>query len=261
MAQLKCKDCGKVFEESIDACPNCGRPSNACERIEDSQPYESQPTPAHEEEANRVESCADETYKTFSELFWSCQFCKIFKGSTFDLGQRIYEFGVFLWECICVYCHCVTHKFLSFGGRATRREYFSFCIGLNMLFPLQLISWYCVSFEIPWLMLVSAYTYIDYSSFAFTAWVYLPYELAAIILLLNLLPALAVTTRRMHDIGKSFWWSLLYFPLFKKSNAKNVQSIRVGDCNVKTDKLPGCLILLIFAFFLSLAIFVWYYFA
>ena len=167
MGKLKCTECGQIFDDSQNECPNCACPASECEVI------------ASHDEA--VED--DGSYKTVSELFWSCQFYKVFRGKYFDLGQRIYELGSLWWECIKVWWNCCTTKFAKFDGRASRREYFSF-IGFAFFPNLFLIMslWLIVGF-IPWL---------------------------------------AVSVRRMHDIGKSGWWVLVpvanIFLLFKQSD-------------------------------------------
>lgn len=38
MAQLKCTECGQVFDKTLDACPNCGCPASECEAVEEQQP-------------------------------------------------------------------------------------------------------------------------------------------------------------------------------------------------------------------------------
>lgn len=35
MAQLKCNECGKVFDDVQTACPNCGCPASECQVMED----------------------------------------------------------------------------------------------------------------------------------------------------------------------------------------------------------------------------------
>ena len=91
MAQIKCTECGQIFDDSLNECPNC-----AC------------PIASHDE---AVED--DGAYKTVSELFWSCQFYKVFRGKHSDLGQRIYEVGSLWWECII---HALAYSFLPRGG-------------------------------------------------------------------------------------------------------------------------------------------------
>ena len=171
MALIKCTECGQVFENHLKECPNCGCPANECVIAAN-----------HNE---TIEEIAEDDcdYKTVSELFWSCQFHKVFRGKHFDLGQRIYEVGSLWWECIKVWWNCCTTKFAKFDGRASRREYFSF-IGLTFFpNPFMILSLYLIVGFIPWI---------------------------------------AVNIRRMHDIGKSGWWILVpianIFLLFKQSD-------------------------------------------
>lgn len=171
MALIKCTECGQVFENHLKECPNCGCPANECVIA------------ANHNVA--IEEIAEDDcdYKTVSELFWSCQFYKVFRGKHFDLGQRIYEVGSLWWECIKVWWNCCTTKFAKFDGRASRREYFSF-IGLTFFpNPFMILSLYLIVGFIPWI---------------------------------------AVNIRRMHDIGKSGWWILVpianIFLLFKQSD-------------------------------------------
>jgi len=171
MGKLKCTECGQIFDDSLNECPNCACPASECESV----------VSHNETVEDTVED--DGSYKTVSELFWSCQFYKVLRGKHFDLGQRIYELGSLWWECIKVWWNCCTTKFAKFDGRASRREYFSF-IGLAFFPNLFLIIslWLIVGF-IPWF---------------------------------------AVSVRRMHDIGKSGWWILVpvanVFLLFKQSD-------------------------------------------
>ena len=171
MGKLKCTECGQIFDDSLNECPNCACPASECESV----------VSHNETVEDTVED--DGSYKTVSELFWSCQFYKVLRGKHFDLGQRIYELGSLWWECIKVWWNCCTTKFAKFDGRASRREYFSF-IGLAFFPNLFLIIslWLIVGF-IPWF---------------------------------------AVSVGRMHDIGKSGWWILVpvanVFLLFKQSD-------------------------------------------
>ncbi len=36
MAQLKCTECGQIFDGNLNECPNCGCPSNECIPSDDS---------------------------------------------------------------------------------------------------------------------------------------------------------------------------------------------------------------------------------
>lgn len=118
-----CKECGYPLKGNEGICPECGCPiANTTSET----PY------ITTTQSSSTIHDSDE-YKTFSELFWSCQFYKIFRGHHFDLGQRTYESGVFLWEMIVITWHTVWGKFAQFTGRASRREYWSVCFGLPFL--------------------------------------------------------------------------------------------------------------------------------
>ncbi len=78
---------------------------------------------------------------------------------------------------------CVTQKYATFGGRASRAEFWKFTcwmwlIGsvLNVLLPI-----------VPIVMMIASMVFS----------------------VIFFLPSLAVTVRRFHDIGKSGWWVLL----------------------------------------------------
>ena len=146
-----CNECSYPLNGNEDKCPECG---NTLKKKVSTQPINSS-------------IYIPSNYQTVSELFWTCQFYKVFKGSHFDLGQRIYEIFEMWWEYVKVWWHCFTKKFLQFEGRASRREYFSF-VGLGglLLNPFFVISLYLVVGFIPWL---------------------------------------AISVRRMHDINKSGW--------------------------------------------------------
>ena len=168
----KCEECGLIIPSGAKICPNCG-----C-------PVEQQ---TEEKVRSKLQLQQEDSYKTVSELFWSCEFYKVFRGSKFDLAQRIYEVGVLFWEMIKVWWKCFTKKFFTFRGRATRREYFSFC-SINVFLLVREID--------PILFLI--------------------------FLAIELIPFLAVSIRRMHDINRRGWWILLpivaIFFLFKKSD-------------------------------------------
>lgn len=86
MAERRCEKCGSIIPNGAKACPNCGCPVE----------QQSEETTAQ----NMPNLQQDDSYKTVSELFWSCEFYKVFRGSKFDLAQRIYEVGALWWETI-----------------------------------------------------------------------------------------------------------------------------------------------------------------
>lgn len=169
MKQNNCPECGYPLNRTENICPECGV-NIASETLFDTPQQPSTST----QDTN--------DYKTVSELFWSCEFYKVFKGHKFDLAQRIYECFELWWECVKVWWHVFRTKFATFNGRASRREYFSF-IGLPFCNPFFLLSLYLVIGFIPWL---------------------------------------GVSVRRMHDINRSGWWVLCpianIFFLFKDSD-------------------------------------------
>ena len=81
---------------------------------------------------------------------------------------------------------CLTKKYLSFSGRASRSEFWFFylfvLIGYIICFTLIM----AVSFKLFWLM--------------------------GAFMLGIIIPGLAVTARRLHDINKSGWFQLLSVP-------------------------------------------------
>ena len=145
--------------------------------------YYAAPQPAPQPAPQRV---ADEPYRTVSELFWSCQFYKVFKGKHFDLGQRLYECFDLWWECVKVWWYDFKNRFCQFSGRASRREYFSFTGFGGLAFPLN------------------------------------PFFMLSLVLIVGFIPWLAITVRRYHDVGKSGWWMFVpianFFLLLKKSD-------------------------------------------
>lgn len=190
--EKSCPECGYPLSGKERSCPECGFPlqNDAYYVAENSTYHEIGNKNQSVEIAGAMQSAATNTirisdndcYQTFSELFWNCQFYKIVKGKHFDLGQRIYEFGVFLWEMITLTWHTMWKNYAKFNGRSSRREYWSFWWGLSFLI------------------------FISFGLFA----------------LIGLIPAIAVCIRRMHDINKCGWWSCVpivcFFLFLKKSD-------------------------------------------
>ena len=82
---------------------------------------------------------------------------------------------------------CIAKKYADFNGRASRSEYWWF-----QLFYI-IVAFVAVIFDS---------MYIDNSQTMG------PLELVTTLALL--LPALAVTARRLHDVGRSGWWMLIF---------------------------------------------------
>ena len=101
------------------------------------------------------------------------------------------------WEAVKI---CWS-KYADFTGRARRSEYWWFCLFtlLVMLLPLIVLVVSAVG---------AGVSVDDYSSFSggwFIALVF-SFIILMIIALVFLVPSLAVTTRRLHDTGRSGWW-------------------------------------------------------
>ncbi len=84
---------------------------------------------------------------------------------------------------------CLREKYVDFTGRAMRSEF-----------------WWFVLF----IFIVSAIlSLIDGALFSGVMGEIGP--LSAIFSLITLIPAIAVTARRLHDVGRTGWWQLLFF--------------------------------------------------
>lgn len=97
---------------------------------------------------------------------------------------------------------CYSQKFLGFTGRSRRREFWGFALyyGLATLATMLLLlgASFCTLYTNSSVML-----YVT-----IMLWGVLQlYQVA------SLLPLLAVTTRRLHDVGRAGWWQLIaYIP-------------------------------------------------
>ena len=84
-------------------------------------------------------------------------------------------------------------KYADFSGRATRAEFWWWLLATTL-----------VSFAISAVDTAASTLLSTFSEFAFSPF-------STIFGLVVLLPNLAVTARRLHDIGKSGWWQLVWF--------------------------------------------------
>ncbi|MNI51710.1 Inner membrane protein YhaI [compost metagenome] len=90
----------------------------------------------------------------------------------------------------------VLKNYVGFSGRARRKEYWMF----NLFNSLIMLILYIPLFASVASMIVNGEPSGSGSAFSF---VFFLYALALF------LPSLAVTVRRLHDIGKSGWWYLI----------------------------------------------------
>jgi uncharacterized membrane protein YhaH (DUF805 family) len=93
---------------------------------------------------------------------------------------------------------CVVKKYCDFEGRASRSEFWWYTLG-------YVIVSYAWSFIMGLITGASVMAGMD-GNFQFSAIQLLSYIPAFALLL----PTLGVGARRLHDIGKSGWWQLLY---------------------------------------------------
>ena len=96
-------------------------------------------------------------------------------------------------------------KYVTFSGRATRSEFwwfYLFTVLVNLAATLQISSF--VSF------LLESQDMTAHESTYFLNNFFVLY-LSTITSLILLLPSVAVTSRRLHDIGRSGWWILIAF--------------------------------------------------
>lgn len=114
--------------------------------------------------------------------------------------------------------HCLSRRFCNFGGRASRREYWSYTLIIK---PCLVVASFIASFVgtfIGALVLAYGFSSYYYGSEIAIAWGFF----ALILMLIVSLHGLSVSVRRMHDVGKSGWWVLVpfasFFLLFKKGD-------------------------------------------
>lgn len=88
---------------------------------------------------------------------------------------------------------CFTKNYNNFSGRASRKEFFIYHLILWSCFFLGYFLTHSVAIRV-----FHSYVISRFSSLVF-----------AFLLLGSILPTLAVTVRRIHDIGRNGWWILL----------------------------------------------------
>ena len=100
-------------------------------------------------------------------------------------------------------------QYADFSGRARRKEYWWFAVINFIISMVLLIGWLIPLFKLGYNYAISGVEDIDEMEIMLTAmkspflYIYLIYYLAIII------PSIAVTVRRLHDIGKSGYWAFL----------------------------------------------------
>ncbi len=149
-------------------------------------------------------------------------------------------------------------KYADFSGRATRAEFWWWLLATTL-----------VSFAISAIDTAISTLLRTLSEFAFSPF-------STIFGLAILLPNLAVTARRLHDIGKSGWWQLVWFviagagwilfvigiiiTIVRLVSGDSFSGVENGDFFANTDfaDFVPALVTFLIAMLVSLAVFVWY---
>lgn len=110
------------------------------------------------------------------------------KSAEYEKYQVENKYGFISWVLKAL------KNFADFSGRARRKEYWYFYLATIILIQIFRTIIYIISLE-----------YISYESSL------LLLNFITIINLMLLIPSCAVGARRLHDIGRSGWWQLLWF--------------------------------------------------
>ena len=171
MANLLCLECGYEFDDTLDACPECGCPASECKKVEiaPDKPNPEQATVQTDVPASAPISSPNGTLHKCRECGGPISFDA--KHCPHCGAKGLYaplDFGTSIYDCFC-------RKYALFSGRSRRSEVFPFLIfvvGLSVL----------LSFSYP--------------------------KLGTIVFLVTLIPWFAAIARRLHDINRNGWWAL-----------------------------------------------------
>ncbi len=202
-----CPDCGHQYDASAAACPDCGCPND--------QRTPTEPTATPQQPATST-SCAQGAASP-QPVAAPTQVVQI----NFDLGAHLSQFATYFYGCALLGWHCVDRRCWNFGGRASRREYWSYTLIIKpCLVAASFIALY-VGGLFSFLAFVISHSMDDFLE-SFGALTALGVFFALILMLIVSLHGLSVSVRRMHDAGKSGWWVLVpfasFFLLFKKGD-------------------------------------------
>ena len=108
MGKLKCAECGQIFNENQNECPNCGCPASECEKIAEMESV-----------SPKLIECPSCRTKISIDAK-RCPHCgSKGKFAPLDYGNAIYD-------CFC-------RKYYCFTGRSRRSEVFPFIILTGMM--------------------------------------------------------------------------------------------------------------------------------
>lgn len=100
-----------------------------------------------------------------------------------------------------LFINCITKKYADFSGRASRKEYWSFVLFLYIVICFLFLPSFILGY------LFSSKFEVEITFFSMCIW----FCLCCIASIAMLLPALAVSTRRLHDKNISGWWQIFCF--------------------------------------------------
>lgn len=200
-----CPDCGHQYDSSATACPGCGCPND--------QRTPTEPTATPQQPATSTPG----TQAAPQPVAAPTQVVQI----NFDLGAHLAQFATFFYGCALLGWHCLSRRFCNFGGRASRREYWSYTLIIKpCLVVASFIALY-VGGLFSFLAFVISHSMDDFLE-SFGASTVIGVPLTLLLMLMVSLHGLSVSVRRMHDAGKSGWWVLVpfasFFLLFKKGD-------------------------------------------
>ena len=97
MAQLKCTECGQIFDGNLADCPNCGCPASECVQKLDSDLEGSKETDNIEQKRNEDVSDCDTFKKNVKTTDTGYQHEKLLQGYATFLFAILIIVGVVLW--------------------------------------------------------------------------------------------------------------------------------------------------------------------
>mgnify|MGYP000900280761 FL=1 len=207
MNTLFCPDCGQPYDSSAAACPDCGCPNDQ------RTPTEQTVTPQQPATSTPGTQAAPQPVVAAPQVV----------QINFDLGAHLAQFATYFYGCALLGWHCLSRRFCYFGGRASRREYWSYTLIIKPCFAAALFIPYIVGGIIfPFVVRGFGYEVYEMVFKSIDGLALLGVLFALILMLIVSLHGLSVSVRRMHDVGKSGWWVLVpfasFFLLFKKGD-------------------------------------------
>lgn len=170
---LNCPDCGTQFYDTLEACPNCGRPTKTCELSSD------------------LIDCPCCGASISSEAK-RCPQCGKKITAPLDFGNAIYD--------------CLFRKTLQFDGRSRRSEVFPYIIAIHFLMPLIFVPAVAIRSKVMSILLNNetlARIFINNETLDKTFFI-----IAILLGIFFTVVVLAALVRRLHDVGRSGWWLL-----------------------------------------------------